>query len=111
MEKLISYFILIAIVLAFVSEILPILAILAGVIVIIFIIFKASQSFAVKRRIKRESIKTMNSFLNALSSKTNITYNEITDVESGKQYLEKVFNDFVSKNTIPPRIIHLFKEL
>lgn len=111
MEKLISFFILIAIVLAFVSEILPILAILAAVFAIIFIIYKVSQSAVEKRRIKIESIKTMNSFLNALSSKTNITYNEITDVESGKQYLEKVFNDFVSKNTIPPRILHLFKEL
>ena len=111
MDKLIGFFILIAIIIALISEILPILAILAGIIAVIFIIYKIYQSIAEKRRINRESIQTMNSFLNALSSKTSIVYDEITDVESGKQYLENVFNDFVSANTIPPRIIHLFKEL
>ena len=111
MDKLIGFFIINAIIIALISEILPILAILAGIIAVIFIIYKLYQSIAEKRRINCESIQKMNSFFNALSSKTSIAYDEITDVESGKQYLENVFNDFVNANTIPPRIIHLFKEL
>ena len=70
MDKLIGFFIINAIIMALISEILPILAILAGIIAVIFIIYKLYQSIAEKRRINCESIQKMNSFLNALSSKT-----------------------------------------
>lgn len=111
MDKLISLVILIAIILAFISEILPIIAISAGIVIVGVISYKVSQFITTKRRYRQDSLHQMNLFLNALSSKTNLTYNIITDIESGKQYVEDVFNNFVNTSTIPPRITHLFKEL
>lgn len=111
MDKLISLVILIAIILAFISEILPILAISAGIVIVFVIFYKVFKFITYKRKQRQDSLQQMNLFLNALSLKTNLRYNKITDIESGKQYIEEVFNRFITTSTIPPRITHLFKEL
>lgn len=111
MDKIISFFILVAIIVVLISEILPIIAIVVGIAIFCFAIYFVFQNITEKRRTKRESIGLMTSFLATLSSKSNLAYDEIKDVESGKLYVEKVFNDFINSHTIPPRITHLFKEL
>lgn len=111
MDKLIGVAIFIGLILFLLSEILPIIAIIAGFAILVFFVIKMVSAIQLSRKKKFISFKCQISFLEGLSKYSGKTYLTPSKVKELNQLIIREFDDYCNSCTIDSRVSVAFENL
>ena len=111
MDKLFGLFFVIALILYLVAAILPFIAIILGICLVVFLIYRGIKLIVDKRKTKEQLKARLTSFLKEFSQVTSKNYDFPEKVEDLQSLCANEVVDFISKTTVPSQTLNSFVNL